>query len=77
MSFEIEVEWRVSCPSGLTYIELSDLGVGSPEDWESLSDEAKCKLIDEYLYNNEGTIVPRVYSIDGVDIENEMKYEGL
>ena len=53
---EIEVEWK-SIASGLTQIDIEDLGCKSKKEWDNLSKEEQKKRINEWQIENE----PRDY----------------
>jgi hypothetical protein len=45
----IEVEWTVTPKSGITNIDLNELGCKSIEEWDSLSIEEKYKRIENAI----------------------------
>jgi hypothetical protein len=49
----IEVEWKVNVKSGLTTIDLIDMGINSKLEWNKLNKEKQEKLINEYLRESE------------------------
>jgi len=49
---EIEVEWR-STASGLTQIDITDLGCKNKTEWRNLSQEEQRKRINIWQIENE------------------------
>lgn len=49
---EIEVEWK-GIASGLTQIDIADLGCKNAKEWNALSREEQKKRINEWQIENE------------------------
>ena len=50
---EIEATWEVKPKSGVTMIDLIDLGCKSKQEWDALGKEAQRKLINAYLVDSD------------------------
>lgn len=53
MKNEIEVEWEASPKSGLTQINVTDLGCKDKNEWNTLNRKEQTKRLTSFLLENE------------------------